>query len=141
VLKLLWIFCAGAAWLSATGAFAQQQLAPPPVATPQAAQPRVAKAQPVDQQKAIVYAATAPGAMEDYTPVDPATERQMVDRLVLAITGQTDLGKAWQMLVRPDDYIGIKVSTVGGRLFSTHWGIVAAIAAGLQQAGIPLALE
>lgn len=61
----------------------------------------------------------------------------MVNALVLAITGQTELGKAWQSLVRPDDRIGIKVSTAGAPVFSTHVGIVSAIVSGLEQAGIP----
>lgn len=123
MLKLLRLFCAGAGWLCAIAALAQE--------------PKAVRAQPVDQQRAIVYAAAVPTPMEDFGAVDPGVERHMVDRLVLALTGQADLGKAWQMLVRPDDYIGIKINTLGGQLFSTHRGIVAAIVAGLQQAGIP----
>ncbi len=42
--------------------------------------------------------------------------RAMVDRLVLAATGQPDLAKAWGSLVSPNDKIGIKISAAGGEL-------------------------
>jgi uncharacterized protein (DUF362 family) len=59
----------------------------------------------------------------------------MVDRLVLAITGEPDLGKAWGSLVSPTDKVGIKISAAGGELFTTHHDIVAAIVDGLVAAG------
>lgn len=62
--------------------------------------------------------------------------RPMVDALVLALTGQPDLAKAWGSLVSPADRVGIKIATSGGRYFSSHHGIVAAIVAGLESAGV-----
>ena len=59
----------------------------------------------------------------------------MVDRLVLAITGEPDLGKAWGSLVSPTDKVGIKISAAGGELFTTHHDIVAAIVDCLVAAG------
>jgi uncharacterized protein (DUF362 family) len=59
----------------------------------------------------------------------------MVDRLVLAVTGQPDLGQAWGSLVSPADKVGIKISAAGGELFTTHHEIVAAIVDGLVAAG------
>jgi hypothetical protein len=59
----------------------------------------------------------------------------MVDRLVLAVTGQPDLGKAWGSLVSPNDKVGIKISAAGGELFTTHHDVVTAIADGLVAAG------
>jgi uncharacterized protein (DUF362 family) len=59
----------------------------------------------------------------------------MVDRLVLAATGQPDLGKAWGSLVSPTDKVGIKISAAGGELFTTHHEIIAAIVDGLVAAG------
>jgi uncharacterized protein (DUF362 family) len=59
----------------------------------------------------------------------------MVDRLVLAATGQPDLGKAWGSLVLPTDKVGIKISAAGGELFTTHHEIIAAIVDGLVAAG------
>lgn len=59
----------------------------------------------------------------------------MVDRLVLAVTGQADLGRAWSSLVTPRDKIGIKISAAGGELFTTHHEVVDAIVDGLAAAG------
>jgi uncharacterized protein (DUF362 family) len=59
----------------------------------------------------------------------------MVNRLVLAVTGQPDLARAWGSLVSPGDKIGIKISAAGGELFTTHRDIVNAIVDGLVAAG------
>ena len=61
----------------------------------------------------------------------------MVNRLVLAVTGQHDLAQAWGSLVAPQDKIGIKISAAGGELFTTHRDIVNAIVDGLVAAGHP----
>jgi uncharacterized protein (DUF362 family) len=61
----------------------------------------------------------------------------MVDRLVLSVTGQPDLAKAWGSLVLPNDKVGIKISAAGGQLFTTHHEVVNAIVDGLVAAGHP----
>ena len=61
----------------------------------------------------------------------------MVNRLVLAVTAQPDLARAWRSLVSPDDKIGIKISAAGGELFTTHRDVVNAIVDGLVAAGCP----
>lgn len=61
----------------------------------------------------------------------------MVNRLVLAITAQPDLARAWGSLVSPNDKIGIKISAAGGELFTTHRDVVNAIVDGLVAAGHP----
>src|SRR5919201_5172123 len=61
----------------------------------------------------------------------------MVNRLVLAVTGQSDVGNAWSSLVSPNDRIGIKICAAGGELFTTHHDIVNAIVDGLAAAGHP----
>ncbi|HEY0368534.1 MAG TPA: DUF362 domain-containing protein, partial [Chthoniobacterales bacterium] len=61
----------------------------------------------------------------------------MVDRLVLAVTGQSDLVGAWRSLVSPNDRVGIKICAAGGELFTSHADIVNAIADGLNAAGVP----
>ena len=63
----------------------------------------------------------------------------MVDQLVTAAAGQSAVAAAWRTLVSPKDRVGIKVSASGGRYFATHFGIVRAIVAGLEQAGVPSA--
>jgi uncharacterized protein (DUF362 family) len=94
-----------------------------------------AHAQTIPNQS-IVYAARNPAAIKDYH-TNPAVVRGMVNRLVLAATGQPDLARAWGSLVSPDDKVGIKISAAGGELFTTHRDIVNAIVDGLVAAGHP----
>ncbi len=82
----------------------------------------------------IVYAVHDPDAIRDYK-TKPRAVREMVNRLVLATTGQPDVAKAWATLVSSDDKIGIKISAAGGELFTTHHDVVDAIVDGLVAAG------
>src|SRR6266567_7192408 len=84
----------------------------------------------------IVYSVHDPSSIRDYK-TNPRVVHEMVNRLVLAATGQSDVGKAWASLVSPDDRIGIKISAAGGELFTTHHDIVNAIVDGLVAAGHP----
>jgi uncharacterized protein (DUF362 family) len=86
--------------------------------------------------RSIVYSASDPTAIKDYR-TDPSVVRAMVNRLVLAVTGQPDLARAWGSLVSPNDKIGIKISAAGGELFTTHRDVVNAIVDGLVAAGHP----
>ena len=88
------------------------------------------------QTPSIVYAVHNPDAIKDYE-VNPRVVREMVNRLVLAVTGQSDVGKAWASLVSPNDRVGIKICAAGGELFTTHHAIVNAIVDGLAAAGHP----
>src|SRR2546429_1862107 len=84
----------------------------------------------------IVYAVHNPDAIRDYK-TKPRVVREMVNRLVLAATGQPDVAKAWASLVSPNDKIGIKISAAGGELFTTAPDVVNAIVDGLVAAGHP----
>jgi hypothetical protein len=84
----------------------------------------------------VVYTARDPAAINHYH-TDPAIVRTMVDRLILAVTHQPDIAKAWSSLVAPNDKIGIKISAAGGELFTTHRDVVNAIVNGLVAAGHP----
>jgi uncharacterized protein (DUF362 family) len=84
----------------------------------------------------IVYAVHNPASIKDYK-TNPRVVHEMVDRLVLAATGQSDVAKAWASLVSPHDRIGIKISAAGGELFTTHHDVVNAIVDGLVAAGHP----
>jgi uncharacterized protein (DUF362 family) len=75
-----------------------------------------------------------PDAIADYR-VNARVVRGMVDRLVMATTGQPDLARAWGSLVSPNDKVGIKISAAGGELFTTHHQVVDAIVDGLVAAG------
>jgi Domain of unknown function (DUF362) len=93
----------------------------------------LATAQSIPTQS-IVYVSRDPSAIKQYQ-ANPAAVRGMVNRLVLAVTGQPDLARAWGSLVSPQDKIGIKISAAGGELFTTHRDIVNAIVDGLVVAG------
>src|ERR1700682_3452048 len=82
----------------------------------------------------IVWKAHDPDAITDYH-ANSKVVRAMVDRLILSVTGQTDIAKAWSSLVEPNDKVGIKISAAGGELFTTHHAVVNAIVDGLVAAG------
>src|SRR5947208_9956632 len=84
----------------------------------------------------IVYSVHDPASIKGYK-TNSRVVHEMVNRLVLAATGQSDVGKAWASLVSPSDRIGIKISAAGGELFTTHHDIVNAIVDGLVAAGHP----
>src|SRR5436305_8497565 len=84
----------------------------------------------------IVYSVHDSASIKDYK-TNPRIVREMVNRLVLAATGQSDVAKAWASLVSPNDRIGIKISAAGGELFTTHHDVVNAIVDGLVAAGHP----
>jgi uncharacterized protein (DUF362 family) len=84
----------------------------------------------------VVYAVHNPDAIKDYE-VNSRVVHEMVNRLVLAVTGQPDVGRAWGSLVSPKDRVGIKICAAGGELFTTHHAIVNAIVDGLAAAGHP----
>ena len=86
--------------------------------------------------QSIVYSAHDAAAINQYQP-NSGRVRAMVNRLVLAVTGERDLAHAWGSLVSPNDKIGIKISAAGGELFTTHRDIVNAIVDGLVAAGHP----
>src|SRR5262249_29364480 len=84
----------------------------------------------------IVYAVHNADAIKSYE-VNARVVHEMVNRLVLAVTGQPDVGKAWSSLVSPKDRVGIKICAAGGELFTTHHAIVSAIVDGFAAAGHP----
>ena len=96
----------------------------------------LAQAPSPPSERSIVYTTHDADAIADYK-TDRRVVRAMVDRLILAVTGQPDLAKAWGSLVSPNDKIGIKISAAGGELFTTHHDVVTAIVDGLVAAGHP----
>jgi hypothetical protein len=81
-----------------------------------------------------VYVAHDSKAVKDYK-TNPLIVRELVDRLIVAVTGQPDVAKAWSSLVAPSDRVGIKISAAGGELFTTHRDVVNAIVDGLAVGG------
>src|SRR5213594_4650618 len=84
----------------------------------------------------IVYVVHNPASIKDYK-TNPRVVHEMVNRVVIAATGQSEVAKAWASLVSPNDRIGIKISAAGGELFTTHHDVVNAIVDGLVAAGHP----
>jgi len=95
-----------------------------------------AQAQQPAPTPSIVYAVHDADSIKDYE-ANPRVVRDMVNRLVLAVTGQSDVGKAWASLLSPGDRVGIKICAAGGELFTTHHAIVNALVDGLVAAGHP----
>lgn len=110
------LFAASLLLLTISGSPAQEPAAPLPLST--------------------VYYAQDDQAIDRFEE-NAARTGPMVDALVMAATGKTEIGAAWRSLVTPQDKVGIKLSTAGGRYFSSHRGIVSAVVAGLQKAGVP----
>jgi hypothetical protein len=61
----------------------------------------------------------------------------MVAKGMLSLTGAASVPDAWNMLVTPDQIIGIKVNPIAGKLLSTSPAIVHVIIRQLEAAGIP----
>lgn len=96
----------------------------------------LAQGQQPARTPSIVYAVHNPDAIKQYK-TNPHIVREMVNRLVMAVTGEPDLARAWGSLVSPGERVGIKISAAGGELFTTHHDIVNAIVDGLAAAGHP----
>lgn len=92
--------------------------------------------EPRPSAPSVVAVAQDRRAIVNFRPNAGAVQ-SMVDALVCEVTGQPSVARAWGSLVKPGDKIGLKVSTDGGRFFSTHIEIVEAVVRGLEQAGIP----
>ena len=91
---------------------------------------------PLPPPRSTVFFAQDDQALEGFEE-NASRTRPMVDALVLAVTRKSDLASAWRSLVAPTDRVGIKVATAGGPYFSSHRGVVEALIAGMEHAGIP----
>jgi len=126
VIRFLPLFAA-AFWLMT--AFAQESQVNP------------AQAEPPPPPVAEPTGRTVVAFARDFHAMDGAEEnaavtRRMVNALVRTITGRNDQRQAWRDLAGPEDRVGIKVTTAGGPYFSTRRGVVAAVVAGLREAGV-----
>ena len=85
--------------------------------------------------RSLVAIAGDPRAMEGFDE-NAAVTRRMVDALARTVTGCSDTRAAWREFAGTDTRVGIKVSAAGGPYFSTRRGVVAAVIAGLRDAGV-----
>lgn len=86
---------------------------------------------------ATVFYTLDPHAMDPLSGAYFPIIRRMVDNLIIAITQQPSVPRAWASLVKPSDRVGIKVSASGRSISGTHPAVVEAIALGLLSAGVP----
>lgn len=84
-----------------------------------------------------VLVATEKSSLQTGGVVRESVVREMVERLLLSLTGRRSATEAWLSLVTADDVVGIKVSTAGRRSGGTRVETVRAVVAGLRLAGIP----
>jgi uncharacterized protein (DUF362 family) len=68
---------------------------------------------------------------------DRAVVARMFDRGFSLLTGERDPAAAVSSLFRPDDRVGIKVNTIGGRALSTRPEVALGLAERLAGAGVP----
>ena len=114
--------------LSGGALLAQSEQINPPPAAPAAPIPQA-------PSRSVVAFASDPRAMAGFDESAPVTGR-MVNALMRTITGHSDTAAAWREVAGPKDRVGIKVTTAGGPYFSTRRGVVAAVVAGLKEAGV-----
>ncbi len=61
----------------------------------------------------------------------------MVEKAVTTLAGEPDLKKAWELFIRNDDRVGIKINALGNRFASTMKEVVDPIVEGVRSAGVP----
>jgi len=84
-----------------------------------------------------IYYAVDSASLSPSRVVNPGVVKRMVNSLVMAVTGKSDLRQAWGSLVKSSDRVGIKVSASGGAVSGTNPQVVDAIVDGLREAGVP----
>lgn len=106
----------------------------PPAAEPEGPpQPQTPVARPTG--RSLVAVAHDLRAMDGFDE-NAAVTRRMVDALARTVTGCSDTRAAWREFAGTDTRVGIKVTASGGPYFSTRRGVVAAVVAGLRDAGV-----
>jgi uncharacterized protein (DUF362 family) len=120
----------------ALAALTMASLAQEPEETPEARlEPQLARdAAPVEAKSLVAYA-LLPASVQAGV-IREAMVGRMVDAVVMKVTGKTDITSAWRVLIDPKDRVGIKVSTAGAPVSSTHAAVISAVAAGLVAAGV-----
>jgi uncharacterized protein (DUF362 family) len=93
---------------------------------------------PGEGKKSRVVAVSAPGVVKEGNRPDAAALGRMVHQGIMKLTREDDLAAAWQCFVQPDDKVGIKINSWGGRLVSSKKGIIEAVVEGVRKAGVPL---
>lgn len=88
------------------------------------------------KQQARVVIARNDQALDAFKP-RPEVVQTLLDRGLLALTDQPDRRSAWLSLVGTQDVVGLKVFSGPGVISGTRPALVAAVARGLLEAGLP----
>ncbi len=115
----------------------QDNTVPSGLANPPAPPPPVAPAPPPVRTLSPVIWSENADIVQRFS-VDGPAARDMLNAALLKLTSASDLGTAWTRLgITPDDIVGVKISTQGGPVMSSHRALVQAICDGLVAAGVP----
>lgn len=90
----------------------------------------------VQSKPSIIYYTIEKAALTPDHRISSHIVQQIVDNLVMAVTGQPTVAAAWGSLVSKTDRVGIKVSAAGGSVSGTNPEVVDAIVSGLTSAGL-----
>ena len=96
--------------------------------------PRTASSMP-GQFPGRVRQVTHAGCIKDNVIQQEVVDK-MLTALMLDLTGEKTVKKAWRKFVTPHDVIGLKVNPVAGKLLTTSHELVKAVIAQLEEAGI-----
>src|SRR5271163_2687585 len=126
----------GGLFMALTAGAPAQDAAPSGLANPPAPPPITPEPPPPPRTLSPVIWTENPDVVQRFNVNGPMV-RQMVNSALLKLTSASDLGTAWTRLgITPQDVVGIKITTMGGPLLSTHRPIVQAICEGLLAAGV-----
>lgn len=88
------------------------------------------------KKNATVALIERPEAVSNFSP-DSSQVRDMFNSALQSLTGQPDPAAAWKSLgIVPNDIVGIKITTAGGPVLSSHRELVSCIISGLLAAGV-----
>lgn len=63
--------------------------------------------------------------------------KEMVEKAICSLTGESDLRKAWAHFIGKEDRVGIKINALGGKLAGTMKEVVEPIVEGVRSVGVP----
>ncbi len=93
---------------------------------------------PMSAPGKIVKVAKAGSLQKNGLYPDPAAAKAMLEKAMLALTGETTLGAAFRRFVHKDDKVAVKLNGIAkGKKFGTNKELVDEILAGLLTAGVP----
>ncbi len=86
--------------------------------------------------KSTVIEVHRPGVVLPDNRPDPAVVREMLDRGMKALTGESSPRDQWKRFVSTDDVVGLKVNGLGGPLMSTKHELARAVIEALRDADV-----